>query len=212
MLGGRNEEAIALFQQAIAINPKWPVPYSNTALVYERMQQPEKALAAIKSGVDATEGAPSLVMALASKYEQMGKVDDAIAEYEKALEKAPDALVVANNLAMLLVDHRSDAASLERAKKLIGPLKNANNAAFLDTVGWVQFKAGELEAAIPNLEQAVKAAPEAAVLQYHLGMAYLKKGDKTAALEALKKAVDTKEVYTGLDEAKSALEGLNGAG
>jgi Tfp pilus assembly protein PilF len=58
----------------------------------------------------------------------------------------------------------------------------------------------------------VKAAPQAAVLQYHLGMAYLKKGDKAAALEALKKAVDTKEVYTGLDEAKSALADLNGAG
>ncbi len=212
MLAGRNEEAIALFEQAIAVNPKWPVPYSNTAMVYERMQQPEKALDAIHKGVAATDSAPTLVMALAGKYEQMGRIDDAIAEYEKALEKAPDALVVANNLAMLLVDHRDDAASLERAKKLIGPLKSASNAAFLDTVGWVQLKAGDVEAALPNLEQAVKAAPQAAVLQYHLGMAYLKKGDKAAALEALKKAVDTKEVYTGLDEAKSALEDLNGAG
>jgi uncharacterized protein HemY len=72
----------------------------------------------------------------------------------------------------------------------------------------VQLQAGDLTAAIPNLEQAVKAVPDAPVLHYHLGMAYLKKGDKAAAAESLKKAVDTKETYTGLEEAKLALQDL----
>ncbi|MFO1436379.1 MAG: tetratricopeptide repeat protein, partial [Gammaproteobacteria bacterium] len=208
-LNGKFDDAIGLFKQAAAINPKWPVPYTNMAATYTRQQKDDDAVNVLKSGVGATEGAPALILALASTYERMGKVDDAIAQYESALEKAPDALVVANNLAMLLVDHKPD--SLERAKKLIGPLKEANNPAFLDTVGWVQFKTGDIDAAIPNLEQAVRAAPDAGVLQYHLGMAYMKKGNKDGALAALKKAVESKEPYTGLDEAKGALKEL-GAG
>jgi tetratricopeptide (TPR) repeat protein len=206
LLSGKTDEAVSLFRQASVINPKWPVPYSNMASAFERAQQGDAAVTALKDGIAATEGAPALTLALASLYERQGKVDDAISQYEAALEKAPDALVVANNLAMLLIDHKPD--SHDRAKKLIEPLKAANNPAFLDTVGWVQFKTGDIDAAIPNLEQAVKAAPEAAVLQYHLGMALLKKGDKAAATEALKKAVDTKEAYTGLDEAKEALKQL----
>lgn len=209
LLSGKTDEAVALFKQAAAINPKWPVPYSNMASAHERAQKGDEAIAALKEGITATEGAPALTLALASIYERLGKVDDAIAQYEQALEKAPDALVVANNLAMLLIDHKPD--SFDRAKKLIEPLKAANNPAFLDTVGWVQFKTGDVDAAIPNLEQAVKAAPEASVLQYHLGMAYLKKGNKAGATEALKKAVESKEAYTGLDEAKAALKEL-GAG
>ena len=42
----------------------------------------DAAIAAYKAGIAATKGAPPLVTDLATLYEQLGRIDDAIAEYE----------------------------------------------------------------------------------------------------------------------------------
>ncbi|MGQ0658433.1 MAG: hypothetical protein ACT4NU_10125 [Chromatiales bacterium] len=46
----------------------------------------------------------------------------------------------------------------------------------------------------------------------HLGIAYLRKGDKINALASLRKAVATREPYLGLEQAKSALRDMESAG
>jgi thioredoxin-like negative regulator of GroEL len=43
---------------------------------------------------------------------------------------------------------------------------------------------------------------------YHLGMAYVKSGDTTAAVENLTKSLASDKAFTGRDEAKKTLEGL----
>lgn len=199
------DEAVATFNQAIDINPKWPVPYGNLALAHQINKNVEAATEVYKKGIAATSNSPVLITGLASLYEQQGNYDSAIAQYESVLQEAPDALVAANNLAVLLVEHKKDPVSLSRALKLIEPLKGSRNAAYLDTVGWVQYRAGEVEAAIPNLEQAVDSAPNTAVLRYHLGMVYLKKGDTGGAREQLRKALEQTAPFPGAEEARAAL-------
>jgi Tfp pilus assembly protein PilF len=54
----------------------------------------------------------------------------------------------------------------------------------------------------------VEKAPDVPVFNYHLGMAYLKQGNKQAAKEYLSKAVGEKYTYTGIDEARKALAEL----
>ena len=51
------------------------------------------------------------------------------------------------------------------------------------------YERGKYAAAVPVLAEAVKKAPEAQVLQYHLGMAQLKAGDRSAARASLELAV-----------------------
>ena len=55
------------------------------------------------------------------------------------LARDPRNDVAANNLAMLLVTHRTDGASLERASKLTARFAESSNPAFLDTYGWVLY-------------------------------------------------------------------------
>ena len=51
--------------------------------------------------------------------------------------------------------------------------------------------------------------PDNPTVRYHLGMAYLKKGDTEKAKQELEKALELKDSFEGAQEAKEALAGLS---
>ena len=112
-----------------------------------------------------------------------------------------------NNLASLLTE-KGDKANLDKALGLAKGFENADYPAFIDTLGWIYFKSGQNDRALPLLQKAVDKAPDVAVFQYHLGMAYYKKGDMKTAKGYLKKAVDAKSKFPGIEEAKGTLAKL----
>ena len=91
-------------------------------------------------------------------------------------------------------------------------LSSSREPALLDTRGWAKFKAGDYQAAVNLLQQAVNAAPESATLRYHLGMAQWKAGNVAAARDNLQAAVKDDRPFFGIDEAKQALATLNASG
>jgi len=198
------------FKRAIELNKEWAIPYRNLASVYVGSERRDEAIALMKQGIEATKGSSLLLTGLASYLEQTGDLDAAIAEYEKALEQQPDSALAANNLAMLLAEYRTDKSSLERARELATPLRNSNQAAYLDTVGWIEYKLGEYEQAQQFLERAVEAAPDANLLHYHLGMAHFAAGNEVGAREHLSRALDSEVDFKGKDEARATLEKIGG--
>jgi tetratricopeptide (TPR) repeat protein len=197
-------------QRAIELNARLSMPYRNLASIRATTGDRDGAIKVYEQGVAATGGDPSLVFALAGALEAFGETDRAMAQYESILVKDPNSIAAANNLAMMLAMHRSDPASLERAAKLIDPLRGSRNPAYLDTVGWVHYKRNDAQGAVTALDEAVRAAPEDPVLRYHLGMALFKKGDTAAAREHLTKAVNAKRKFTGIDEARATLNQIAG--
>ena len=196
------------FEAAIVINPKWPILYRNLASAKLAQKDEAGAIKAMEDGIQATEGSALLVTGLAGYLEKTGKLDEAIAQYEKILKEAPNADLARNNLAMLLIEYKNDEASKARALELTKGFDASPNPAFLDTAGWVAYKTGANEHAIELLEKAVKAAPDAAIMHYHLGMAYLKGGNEVQAKDHLKQATEGNVEYKGLDEAKDAYKKL----
>jgi Flp pilus assembly protein TadD len=91
---------------------------------------------------------------------------------------------------------------------LVKLLRSSTQPAFLDTVGWVEYKLGEASQAVLFLEKAVEGAPDAALMHYHLGLAYLASGNKVGAREHLGKAVDGNQNFKGLEHAKKELAAL----
>ena len=85
-------------------------------------------------------------------------------------------------------------------------LPNAPNTA--DTLGWVYYAKGTYTSARDLLEQAAKAAPEDASIQYHLGMTYKKLSDDSNATTHLKKAI---ELAPNSDVARNAQKALGQA-
>ena len=59
------------------------------------------------------------------------------------------------------------------------------------------------------MEQALGAAPEADVMNYHLGAVLLKQGQKDEALEKLKKALGDDGDFPGRNDAEKLLKELS---
>ena len=205
------DQAQAQLERAIELNPAWPIPYRNLATIAVAEDRGEEAVSWLKQGIEATSGAPLLVTGLATYLERTGDLDSAIEQYENVLREKPNSALAANNLAMLLVEYREDQDSWQRARDLVTPLRNTAQPAYLDTVGWVEYRLGENEQAVLFLEKAVDAAPNAAIMRYHLGMAYLAQGNEVQARDHLSKAVESNVEFKGLEEARAALDRL-GAG
>jgi TolA-binding protein len=75
----------------------------------------------------------------------------------------------------------------------------------LDTLGWVHYQRGAYPAALEVLKDCVKKAPQSPIYQYHLGMSYLKAGDKANAKASLAEALRLNKSFPGADEARSIL-------
>jgi len=202
-------EAIEAASEAVRLAPGWWVPYRNLARARVAAGDPAGGLAAYETGVKST-AAPELVVNLAAVYEQQGRFEDAIRQYELLHERRPRLKLAANNLAMLLVTHRQDRASLDRARDLSASFANSEVAALLDTHGWVMFKLGEVTQALPELQKAAAGAPESKVIRYHLGMALLKAGQPDKARASLEEALAGGASFSGAEDARLALTQLGG--
>jgi cellulose synthase operon protein C len=122
--------------------------------------------------------------------EQKGDYEAAIAKYEYLLSKDPGSLVVLNNLASLIADHRSDQASVNRARSLAAGLRQSPVPQFKDTLGWITYLQGDYKAAIPLLEDAARSLSNRALVHYHLGMTYMATGEAEKATEQFKSALN----------------------
>ena len=74
--------------------------------------------AAFDAGLKVLPGNPQLLIGLAGVLERQQDYDAAISKYEQVLEQQPGNAISINNLAALLSDHRTDAASLDKAAEL----------------------------------------------------------------------------------------------
>lgn len=202
------KDALVSFDNAINIKEGWALPYRNKANLYLLDGQEELAELTFKDGIEKTGSAIILVTELAQLYQKQGKFDQAIELYENVLVKDENDLVATNNLAMILMDHRGDEASLKRSKVLTEHLKDKNNPVFFDTIGWYQYHSGDVDQAIENLKRAVASLPDSGEVRYHLGMAYLKSGDKLSAKNELLTATEKGDTFAGYAKAMAALEDL----
>lgn len=207
---GDKASAEKIFNEIVTAQPKASMAWA--ALASLDTNDPAARIEAYKKGLAANPGNAELGMLLGSEYEQQRRYDEAITHYEELLKANPKVEVAANNLAALLLDYRSDAASWSHALELVKPLAETTNPAVLDTIGWAYYRNKDYPKAVQFLERAVAGAGNIPMLHYHLGMAYLANNNTAGAKQSLKQAVgDGKAEYPGVTEAKAALAKL-GAG
>ncbi|MFN2121366.1 MAG: tetratricopeptide repeat protein, partial [Anaerolineales bacterium] len=122
-------EAEAAFAKQLEISPKSAVVYNQLAVARLAQDNPAGAIAAFEDGLKVLPDDPQLLLGLAGVYERKKDYDQALQLYEKVLAKNPDNLIAINNVAALLADHKSDEASLKRAKELATRLADAEQPA-----------------------------------------------------------------------------------
>ena len=113
-------------------------------------------------------------------YEQMGEWDKAEADLLAALEFQPDHPFVLNYLGYSWADQ---GMNLERSKEMIERAVSLRpeDGYITDSLGWVLYRTGNYEEAVPHLERAVELLPYDPVINDHLGDAYWKVGRRLEA-------------------------------
>lgn len=140
---------------------------------------------------------------LATLEDARGNASGAMDYYKKALAIQPDNAVAQNNLAFLMLNNGQDvdmAMSLAESARRAMP-KSPNTA---DTLAWAYYHKGLYSSARDLLEEVAKTDPNDASIQYHLGLTYSKMGDKSSAIDHLKKAASLAPgTQTGNDATKA---------
>lgn len=209
--GGNRDTARQGFEAALQRDPQNGAAYLGLVNVLAGENKLDEADQVLERALKEMPGDFGMRLARAGLMEQANKVDEAIALYEQLLKERPNADVVANNLASLLADFRSDAASHKRAHELAQRLRDTNIPQFKDTVGWTNHLVGKHGDAAKLLKDAASEIPDLPVVHYHLGMTELAQNNPAAARQSLQRALDMAakgQPFAQQDEAKKALQGL----
>jgi len=122
--------------------------------------------------------------------EQAGLYNKAADLLRKSIALDPENSAEASNyLGYMWADHNMN---LDEAETMIRRALQSepNNASYLDSLGWVQFRKGQFDRALDDLLRASKAtAREDPVVFEHIGDTYLKLNRTREALEAWQKAL-----------------------
>lgn len=156
---------------------------------------------------------PSLLWSKAIVLEVIGDMEGAIQIYEQLYENRYSADMMGenliNNLASLLATYRDDDESLERAWMLVRGLELSTHPAKQDTFGWILFRRGAVDEALPYLEAAAAGLPADPIVQFHLAQAYFFLDRRKEALTKFRdaiKASDATDTRAQLIEARRKIE------
>ena len=184
---GNLEQAETIYRQLVEEYPQSEVPVRLLVSMLAGTGQRDKAHEVLDAALVTLPDRPSLMSIKAGFLEQDSDFDGAIALYEQLYELNSGNPVLANNLASLITTHKDDADSLARAANIARRLRGTEVPAFQDTYGWIAYRRENFEEAVEYLEPAAAGLPRDALVQFHLGMAYValnRNADAKAQLES----------------------------
>lgn len=142
---------------------------------------------------------------VAQIYMASGRNKEAISQYEALRRVNPNDASVINSLAILYQREKDGraVATAEQALKLA-----PENAAVLDTVGWIFVEQGDLPRGLELLGKAVAKEPKISTLRYHYGVALSRAGKKAEAKKELETAITGGQKFPELEDAKTLFKSL----
>ena len=181
------EQFTIVTQLADSVYESW----LNLGYVYRQMGQPEKEIETYRSGLSHMRDEQSqsrLLFTLGSAYEQHGRIDESVATFEELVAKDPDFDQALNYLGYMLADL---GERLEYARELIERAVSIapDNAAYLDSYGWVFYRLGDYEEALVYLKKAVTLDSDPVIFD-HLGDVYHAVGNTEQARTWWQKALE----------------------
>ena len=150
--------------------------YISLANTYEKGQRWDdmgKALDAAEKLSDSAEDKEGVWFMRGAMLERMKKLDAAEVEFRKVLTANPESAGAMNYIGYMLAD-----ANL-RLEESLGLITKAldlepGNGAYLDSLGWVQFRLGRLDDAEKNLRRALEKTPRDPTVHDHMADVLMK--------------------------------------
>lgn len=197
LYSGDPARALATADEALILFPGQVPLLRIKAWALGKLDRPREAVAVADEAVEIlAEEAPEdvknrtrLLSLKALMHAEAGEHTEADAAFEKALALAPESVLILNNYAYTLAERgeRLDEALAMAERAVAG---EPTSAYFLDTLGWVLFRLGRLDAAADAIERAIAADDQFPLLYEHLGDVYDARGDHADARAAWQRALD----------------------
>jgi tetratricopeptide (TPR) repeat protein len=169
---------------------------------------------------DKTELGHEIRYIAANVYLDLNKLDKFTEHFETLLKEDPDNATYNNDLGFVWADHDMNLEKAEvlirkaleldrkqRKEEKVKPEEDRDNAAYLDSLGWVLFKQKKYKEALEPMLEAVKVKEGQHVeILDHLGEIHMALGEKDKALAAWKKGVEVAGDSKREKERKAAVE------
>jgi spermidine synthase len=136
----------------------------------------------------------------------MGLPDSAAEAYERCLALDPGYADAANGRAWLYAEEGGD---LDRARDLALTATKEADPNYFDTLGWVYFKRGELDAAQEAFDRSLALGPDNPETVLHLAMVEMRKGDSARARTLLARVIELNGTGELATRAGEMLDGLD---
>jgi tetratricopeptide (TPR) repeat protein len=150
-------DAVATKDKSLALD----VEFAKAALL-EEVGKNAEAVVLLERALALYPDHPGVRYQMGLTQEKAGLTRESIRTFESLLKDRPQDAGLLNALGYSLADRNQ---SLPRAEDLIRRALTASpdNPAFLDSLGWVQFRRGDVASALPNLERAYRIYPDAEI-------------------------------------------------
>jgi arylsulfatase A-like enzyme/Flp pilus assembly protein TadD len=166
---------LELEQQALTLDPTNPQIYYLLGGRYDKAHQFNEEMNLYRAAVTKGINSGMLHSRMADMLVRQGKTNQAIIEYEKAVQYNPsDTGSLANLATAYLNEGRLAAAELDFKRILV---MNPDNATAQNGLGMVAIHRGNFQAARGYFERAVQLDPNLMEAQVNLGLIYEKSGD-----------------------------------
>ncbi|MEW7849572.1 XrtA/PEP-CTERM system TPR-repeat protein PrsT [Massilia aurea] len=196
--------ALAAYDKAFAITNSPALLVKISQVLAQNGRAPDGA-ARLEKFHAAYPGNDMIAMLVADNHLAKRQFKPAIASLEAALKVRKEDPAALNNLAWAYQQEKDPRAlpTAEQAYKLAG-----QNAAIMDTLGWILVERGDTARGIDLLRKAVATAPEASDMRYHLAAALAKSGDKAGARKEAEQLVASGKPFPALEDTKALLKQL----
>jgi tetratricopeptide (TPR) repeat protein len=204
----KTDDAEKAYLKAIELEPRLIASYTSLAGIYAREKKLDEGIAKLEQAHKVAPTSLPPLMMIGLLQQQRGNIAKAQEAYTQALAINPRFAPAANNLAWLYSENSGDK---EKALQLAQTAKEAapDDPSISDTLGWILYKRGIYQRALALFEESAAKMPDNPTVQYHLGLAYAKIGNKDGARKALSAAANAKREFPELADARRALTQLN---
>jgi Flp pilus assembly protein TadD len=185
-------QAVALLQRAADADQS-PELYGELSELYARAGKARDGLTVLEGALAKSPNNPKLLYAVGMAASRADDLTRATSAIKQLLALEPTNANALNFLGYTLADHDTQLDEAERLVKQALKL-HPDSGAYMDSLGWIYFKRGDLKGAVATLKRATELAPLEPVIHEHLGDALVKAQRRGDGIQAYRKALETLEL------------------